>query len=136
RRSSDLTVTGNLVSSKLDIGRNPDKKQVSFRLATSNRYRDSAGVWQTEPAVYFNVQVKGALAENFLASNPTTKQTFTVVGTFRAREYTTKTGERRTTTFIQASDVSLSLRRTAQHLNEPFDTSAQDGPTTNDPSPW
>lgn len=114
---STITLVGNLTVDPTLRFLNTGRPVASFGIAVAHRYQ-SNGEW-VEQTSFFDVVAWGELGENVAAS--AVKGTRIIVtGRLEQREYTTKSGDKRTAVEVVADEVGLSLRwATAQVERKP-----------------
>jgi len=97
----------------------------TIRVGTANRWPDKAtGEWREGPASYFDVACWRSLAVN-VAASVRKGHMITIHGTFRAREWTDKDNNARTSLEITAHSVGHELTYGWTHFNRTARASSQ-----------
>jgi len=86
---------------------------VNLRVAVNNRYQDhTTGEWKDGTTVYLSATVWRRLAEN-TAESLHKGDGVLIIGRLTQRDYTTDTGEKRTTYQLDADHIGASLAHAA-----------------------
>jgi single-strand DNA-binding protein len=104
---STITLSGNLAADPELRFTNSGAAVVKFRIGVSRRYQKN-GEWVSKTS-WWNIEAWNQLAENIAASFSKGMRVI-VVGEVDADEYTTETGEKRTSTYVRATSAGADLR--------------------------
>lgn len=107
-QQGNITITGRVGAPPQAFGANNPPTICSFRLACTRGYYDAAKQWVTLPTTWITVKAYRALAANALLSLKVGDPVI-VTGVLGTDEWTTDAQERRSKTFIEASNIGHDL---------------------------
>jgi single-strand DNA-binding protein len=119
--STTVTFAGHLADAP-ELRFTPHGRAVArVRVAVNSRFQNGEGAWVDGATSWHTVQAWGPLAEH-LAESVAKGDRVLVHGRLEQRDYTTDTGEKRTTWEVTADEIGLSLRHTAAETTKARNT--------------
>jgi single-strand DNA-binding protein len=134
--ATTITVIGNLVKDpeKKDLG--SGKVLAKLRVASTERFQDSDGIWKDGDTAFYDVVCWRTLAEN-VSSNLTKGNKVIVHGKLKYREFDRKDGTKGNAFEIDATDVGQSLSIKSGTFNKTINVSNSTVSVgAEEPDPW
>jgi single-strand DNA-binding protein len=134
--ATTITVIGNLVKDpeKKDLG--SGKVLAKLRLASTERFQDSDGIWKDGDTAFYDVVCWRTLAEN-VSSNLSKGNKVIVHGKLKYREFDRKDGTKGNAFEIDATDVGQSLSIKSGTFNKSSNVSNSTVSVgAEEPDPW
>jgi len=110
-KKNNVTLRGNVGADPIVKDLPENRKMMNFSMATSERYKNQQGEWQSDTQ-WHRIVIWGALAEKL--ANTIEKGTEVIVeGKINTRQYIDKEGVSKSTTEVIATDVIKTVREAA-----------------------